>query len=376
MDHDGAAVEEDAPGISEQVDFSVGEAAQSKIHAEPCIWDEDITRELQVEMALTLQRLMEQFAAACFSIQQTRSFDAVCVCVPGCICAIADSILRRRPTDYTSECVSHLMGQTRDGKQLGIPGFGLSVGTFAEQTETIEVHYPELNVARTAVIDYFQSPAQKRLAKIYTWENNFVLRPGRNLIQYLRNICRDIAASIPAPQQLLCDSSPEASLLLKNYPEMKAYRDLAFYWKYFLNPDVKVFPNYGSVSRKARMQGVLHFSWSGMEFSVQALGKALTCRPNPNQTDPVTEKPVPPEQLPKHRYPSTATPSFFVPPPKIVTEDDVIYRPNLPGFEDSREQGKVQSIAVENAHLLTCDLTRVFQGKFLVSATQNCSFHF
>jgi hypothetical protein len=79
------------------------------------------------------------------------------------------------------------MGQTRDGKQLGqmrpdefnlriagITGFGLSVANFATQTETIEVfnvnggeecgqaHYPELCVARTAVLDYFQSPQQRR----------------------------------------------------------------------------------------------------------------------------------------------------------------------------------------------------------------------
>ena len=57
----------------------------------------------QVEMLLTLQRLMEHFAAAAFSIQQTRSFDAVCVCVPGCIAAIADSLMRRCATDYVSQ---------------------------------------------------------------------------------------------------------------------------------------------------------------------------------------------------------------------------------------------------------------------------------
>ena len=59
----------------------------------------------------------------------------------------------------------------------------------------------------------------------------------------------------------------------------------------------------------------------------------LHCRPNPKQTNPVTGKVIPPEQLPMHRYPSTATPSFYVPLPPIKTEDDVIYRPNLPTFE-------------------------------------------
>ena len=51
-------------------------------------------------------------------------------------------------------------------RQLGIPGFGTTVGTFSEQSETMEVHYPELSVARTAVLDYFQSPNQRRLEKV------------------------------------------------------------------------------------------------------------------------------------------------------------------------------------------------------------------
>ena len=38
------------------------------------------------------------------------------------------------------------------------------------QCETIELHTAELSVARTAVLDYFQSPAQQRLEKIFTWE--------------------------------------------------------------------------------------------------------------------------------------------------------------------------------------------------------------
>ena len=107
--------------------------------------------ELQVEAMLCLKRVMEQFAAAAMSLQHSRAFDAVCTVVPGCINAIADALLRRLAVDRPSELSAVLMGQTIDGRPLGFTGFGLSVGTFAEQTETIEVHYPELNVARTAV---------------------------------------------------------------------------------------------------------------------------------------------------------------------------------------------------------------------------------
>ena len=44
---------------------------------------------------ITLQRLIEHFAAAAMSIQQSRPFDAVCIVVPGCICAISDAIMRK-----------------------------------------------------------------------------------------------------------------------------------------------------------------------------------------------------------------------------------------------------------------------------------------
>jgi hypothetical protein len=37
------------------------------------------------------------------SIQQSRPFDGVCIVVPGCICAIADALVRRIATDEPSE---------------------------------------------------------------------------------------------------------------------------------------------------------------------------------------------------------------------------------------------------------------------------------
>ena len=61
-------------------------------------------------------------------------------------------------------------------------------------------------------------------------------------------------------------------------------------------------------------------------MQVKAFGTSLRCRP------------VDAEDMPLHRYPSTATPSFYVPLPLVKTEDDVIYRPNLPSFENKYGQ--------------------------------------
>jgi len=81
-------------------------------------------------------------------------------------------------------------------------------------------------VARTAVLDYFQSPNQARLEKVMDWEVSFALKPSRALVKMLRHLCRSIAFADPMPHHLLLDQMSERSLLMKNYPELRAFRDL------------------------------------------------------------------------------------------------------------------------------------------------------
>jgi hypothetical protein len=47
----------------------------------------------------------------------------------------------------------------------------------------------------TRVLDYFLSAHQKKLAKIFAWETEFKLSPGRNLIKYLRMVQRETGLS-------------------------------------------------------------------------------------------------------------------------------------------------------------------------------------
>ena len=72
----------------------------------PCIWDAPIDYALQVELQMTLLRLMEHFSSAAFSIPQSRSIDAVCCIVPACIavsvgvgvyCLLLDSLVGSSP---------------------------------------------------------------------------------------------------------------------------------------------------------------------------------------------------------------------------------------------------------------------------------------
>lgn len=220
---------------------------------------------VQVELLQTLQRVTEHFVAAAMSIQQSRPFDGVCIVVTGCLSALADALIRKITTDEPSEACSHLMGRTISGRQLGYPGFGISISSFATQvgtnetplcvtsivcfpfktpakvhviakhiiyhtisyhiyahcvtrssfqSETIEAHTAELSVARTAVIDYFQSPAQNRLDKIFEWENG--LRPTVTLVKYLRMISKEIALASGSPHTFLCDGLPPTSNLVQS----------------------------------------------------------------------------------------------------------------------------------------------------------------
>ncbi|KAJ1420484.1 hypothetical protein B484DRAFT_433531, partial [Ochromonadaceae sp. CCMP2298] len=316
--------EEEVPDIKyfgEEVvpDFAEGKKVEADLSAAECMWDTPMHYELQVELLLCLQRISEQFVAGAMSLVQTRPFDAVCLIVSGCLAALSDALMRKLAVDEPS------------------------VGTFATQSETLEIHTPELCIARTAVLDYFQSPAQRRLEKIFSWEEDYVMRPGKSLIKYLRMVSKEVGLPVFKPHYLLLDANPTSSNLMKNFPELRCYRDIVFWWKYFGNTDRKAFNNYvpegnTEVRTVERMHAQLNFGWDDQKNGYQVTsfedGDLLKCRPNPTQTNPLTGKAISPENLPTHRYPSTATPSFYVPLPAIRTEDDVIYRPNLPNFED------------------------------------------
>ena len=154
-------------------------------------------------------------------------------------------------------------------------------------------------------------------------------------MRWLRMIGREIAdGSIAgAPMYQLTGAYPEGYHMLHDYPELRCYRDIAFYWKWFLNPDRVVFPNaieYAGDELPLRdyLEAQLNWQWDSgqQEYKVYSFGIDMKCRPDPSKTDPVTGKVIPPDKLPKHRYPSTATPSFYVAPPPLRTEDDAIYR--------------------------------------------------
>jgi hypothetical protein len=87
------------------------------------------------------------------------------------------------------------------------------------------------------------------LDKIFDWEEDFVLKPTRPLIKMLRHMCRSLAWTSVSPHLLLVDHRPESSFLFKQFPELRAFRDVAMWFKFFLNPDL-VFPGFNPARKK------------------------------------------------------------------------------------------------------------------------------
>jgi hypothetical protein len=227
-----------------------------------CVWAQPMRYGVQLDTLLLLQRLSEHWASSAFSLQATRSFDGVKIVIPAVMTAIADATIRKRATDIPSEVSLHIMGGAGRGS-----GYTVSLGMFGMQSETIEVHTAELNIARTSVLDYFVDLYSTIDANhhIFAWENGNGFEGTTNTLmaaicaelafptesmpaylsgeQYLiikvRICCAFCVCLCPCPSRLTPNTPlrDPASSLLQNYPEWAMYRDIAFHWKFFCNSE-------------------------------------------------------------------------------------------------------------------------------------------
>ena len=280
-----------------------------------CIWCEPMEYADQLDLLILLQRLIEHFAAAAFSLDHTRAADAVRMVVPACIAAVADCVLRQVASDIPSEASTHLVK------------YALSAGHLAKQSAGIAAHHAELNTARAACLDYFDSLAH--LPRLFEWHRSERLDTAT--ASYLSSLCKDVA--FPTDDAHLHEYviDPHA-LVLKNYPELRCYRDIAFYAKLFLNPDIRRFPpKTGWKQRHAELTFGLEppsNSRPYFTFVVKAFSDMqLLCRPKVKKG----------EMPPSRRFSQLSAPSEYTRPHDIETEDDVLHLWELPDFVATRE---------------------------------------
>eukprot|EP00755_Sulcionema_specki_P005608 Sspe_Gene.33212::Locus_16237_Transcript_1_1_Confidence_1.000_Length_12018::g.33212::m.33212 len=278
-----------------------------------CIWQHPLTYSQQLDILNLLGRVMEHWVAACFSLKPTPEFDIVRITVLGSIMAIADCIIRQVAVDEPSRFSQHLSGH-RDKAP-----FAPSVGYFSKQSETMKITCPEISIVRTAILDYFESlhetvPAEN---SIFNWERGMDKHNGCSQLFFQLTQ----AEAFPLGQQhrylmSITGDNPHV-LVQKNFPEVTAYRDICFYFKYFMNTMPGGFPATGNYTQLAA-QLTWSFDDFNQRYQVQAFGMVLIPLARPD----------------KHRWPSYAAPARFTFPNEAITEDDILHIKTLPSFGD------------------------------------------
>ncbi|CAK9043903.1 Mycosubtilin synthase subunit A [Durusdinium trenchii] len=349
-----------------------------------------LTRGGQLELMQVLLRLAEHFVSAACGLHASGGFDGVKIVVLGAIAAIADRVLRIRtvlpgPVEDDTAGVSRTVGLARPSTGLlqtavtvtgGIPkpqreggpivaeaepcpslvsdllnGVGgkgwkpmdaIDPTSFMRQSETIEAVTPEISVARTAVASYFtevkknlQVPSGKDQT-LFDWDQHgwmLWVNKESGLKKLVQTICsHHLLQAGGGWADLAAGSDP---YLVHTWPEFQCYRDIIFYWKYFLCTDLRVFPKVNEYVPQSA-----YLKWQvvdeqkafgcppnrGKVFLVSALGKEHLLK-----HDVPPHRPKPPAS--GLRWPSAALPSHHTKTP-VRTEDDLLYMRSLPTFNE------------------------------------------
>jgi hypothetical protein len=262
-------------------------------------WFGEMRYALQLDVLLLLKRLMEHFASSAFAINTSREFDAVKIVVAGAIVTIGDVFMRKIAIDIPSEA-SLIWNRER---------FGIRLFPFDEQSETIITTVPHLNVTQTGILDYWhQLNIDPEVRAVFNW--NTSLLPDPATMNYLKLLCQEMGFPY-SDQSIMLFLSGEQWLILKNYPEFEYFRDIAFYFKYFLGTRPQAFPPVNLYTQK---QAELRWAFQQGQYYVVAFSMVLTC------------------QTKGHRWPSFAIASRFTRSP-VTTEDDILHEVELPDFE-------------------------------------------
>ena len=284
--------------------------ASDAARAKSCVWRVPLLYDEQLSILVLLQRIAEHFASSVLPLNLTRSLDGVRMVVPACAAAVADCVMRQLATNIPSELCAHLSGvSTRGG--AAHRGFCLDAGPLAAQAAVIVCHSAELNTARLSALDYFTALTQA--SPIFRWDKGRSLT--KPLARWLRHVCAERA--FPSDEgsliKYVCDVD---ALMIKNYPEMRCYRDVAFFFKYFLNPDRRCFPDGDSASGLSQRAISLRFSFDHGQFQIKTLGGHSL------QAEPARKRNEPP---PTHRFTSLALAGEYTSPSSAETEDDILH---------------------------------------------------
>jgi hypothetical protein len=202
----------------------------SSASTSPCVWQTPMTYACQLDLCICMGRILEHFISAVYSLQNNKPLDAIKLIITGMIAAMVDVTIRHVSTDQTSEFCLHYMGKRAVLAGGGVSeanagsenGYGISMASFDTQSETIELHTPELCVARAAILDYFDE--QKSVKKIFNWEGGHQL--DEPTAEFVTNLATSLAFPVD-PKSLIGYVTTQNQLINKNYPEFHILRYLS-----------------------------------------------------------------------------------------------------------------------------------------------------
>ncbi|CAK9049003.1 unnamed protein product [Durusdinium trenchii] len=337
-----------------------------------------VTRPMQLDMLQVLGRLVELFVCASLEMRckqhTARTFDAVKITVLSACAAMADRIVRIWPMDdrlfKSEERPSELTKALHEGR------FAIDAAAFVTQSETMEACFQELSITRAASVAYFHEVTQhykaktkKRPAlapatggvcgweKVAGWQVSVQVNLDRRrtvIFDYAMHKWgmwvvgeRGTIALVErmAATKLLMDPNPQNLVSGNNvmmphiWPEFRAYRDIVFWWKYFLCTDVRVFPEprqFHPAEAIARWSVAQDDAWDkGRQyFKITALGKERSDEAIDNVVW-LNERNPPQPPASGHRWPSPALPAMHT-KGEVRTEDDLLYQRSLPNFADEK----------------------------------------
>ena len=111
-------------------------------------------------------------------------------------------------------------------------------------------------------------------------------------------------------------------LLIKQFPEFRCYRDIAFYYHFFLNPSIGAFPpKQGWTQRQAE----LHFAHDPGHGIFFVQGYPMPGSPQLRELSARPPPPRPGETSPTHRFRAFSDPSVWTKPQLVESENDVLH---------------------------------------------------
>jgi hypothetical protein len=238
-----------------------------------CFWRSSPIRYAdQADILRLLNILCRHFVAVSLSLNVTRSFDAIRMLILGCITCIADCVLRIPACDRPSKFGLHYAGL--------VPGpvasFGFDVGYYALESESALFFTPELQTARTQLLDYFHQQ-RKTIADthiIFAFENSTSLGNGDRLLLNQLALSTGYTRHSLDDTELLKLLTGEARETIDHFPELSSFRDIVFMFKSFFVPTSDQLPE---IKHWRPIDATLEWSSNAGSSKVHAFGRELKC---------------------------------------------------------------------------------------------------